>query len=89
VYFAQLSTIDVPVLAVSHRDDACPCSPGSAKAGSKLMAALSAASAKEHKIFTGGAAPLSKGPCLARTPHGFFGMHGTVVRAIAEWIKDR
>ncbi len=85
VYFAQLSAIRVPVLAVSHRDDLCPCSPGSAKAGAKLMAALSQAPAKEHKIVTGGAPPLSKGACLARTPHGFFGIEGEVVRAIAAW----
>jgi hypothetical protein len=89
VYFAKLAAIRAPVLAVSHRDDACPCSPGSAKAGAKLMAALGAASVKEHKIITGGAPPLSKGPCLARAPHGFFGIEGTVVKAIAEWIKKR
>jgi len=87
VYFAKLAAIGAPVLAVSHEDDACPCSPGSANTGAKLMAALSAASAKEHKIFTGGAPPLSKGPCLARAPHGFFGIEDTVVKAIAEWIK--
>jgi pimeloyl-ACP methyl ester carboxylesterase len=86
VYFAQLSAIRVPVLAVSHRDDLCPCSPGSPKAGAKLMAALSQAPAKEHKILTGGAPPLSTGPCLARTPHGFFGIEGEVVRAVAAWI---
>jgi hypothetical protein len=89
VYFAKLAAIRAPVLAVSHGDDACPCSPGTAKAGAKLMAALSSASAKEHKTFTGGATPLSKGPCLARAPHGFFGIEGKVVRAIAEWIKSR
>jgi hypothetical protein len=87
VYFAKLAAIRSPVLAVSHSDDGCPCSPGSAKAGAKLMAALDAASVKEHKVFTGGAPPLSKGPCLARAPHGFFGIEGTVVRAIANWIK--
>jgi pimeloyl-ACP methyl ester carboxylesterase len=89
VYFAQLSAIRVPVLAVSHRDDLCPCSPGSQKAGAKLMAAVSQAPAKENKIVTGGAPPLSKGPCLARTPHGFFGVEGEVIRAIAAWIRTR
>ena len=89
VYFAQLAAIRVPVLAVSHRNDGCPCSPGSAAAGAKLMAALSEASAKEHKIFSGGDPPLSKGPCLAQAPHGFFGIEDEVVKAIAEWIKKR
>jgi hypothetical protein len=86
VYFAQLDAIRVPVLAVSHRNDACPCSPGSAAAGAKLMAALSRAPAKEHRIFTGGDPPLSTGPCLARAPHGFFGIEGEVVKTIAAWI---
>jgi hypothetical protein len=89
VYFANLAAIRAPVLAVSHRDDRCPCSPGSAAAGAKLMAALSGASAKEHKVFTRGEPPLSQGPCLARTPHGFFGIEGEVVKAIAEWIRNR
>ncbi len=89
VYFAQLAAIRVPVLGVSHRNDGCPCSPGSAAAGAKLMAALSAASAKEHRIVTGGDPPLSKGPCLARAPHGFFGIEGQVVTAIADWIRKR
>lgn len=89
VYSANLAAIRVPVLAVSHRDDRCPCSPRSAAAGAKLMAALSGASAKEHKVFTGGDPPLSKGLCQAREPHGFFGIEGEVVKAIAEWIRNR
>jgi pimeloyl-ACP methyl ester carboxylesterase len=89
VHFARLDAIRVPVLAVSHRDDACPCSPGSAAAGAKLMAALRAAPRKEHKIFKGGDPPLSQGPCLARVPHGFFGIEGEVVKAIAGWIRTR
>jgi hypothetical protein len=89
VYFAQLSAIRVPVIAISHRDDGCPCSPGSAEAGAKLMAAVSRAPAKEHRIFTGGDPPLSKSPCLARTPHGFLGIEGEIVRAISAWIGER
>jgi len=71
---------------VSHRDDDCDCTPGSAAAGSRLVAALTSASAKEHKIFTGGWAPIS-GPCAARAPHGFFGIEERVVESIAGWIK--
>ena len=89
VYFAQLDAIRVPVLAVAHRNDGCPCSPGSAAAGAKLMAALSRAPAKEHRMFTGGDPPRSKGPCLALAPHGFFGIEGEVVTAIAAWIGKR
>jgi hypothetical protein len=53
------------------------------------MAALTGASRKEHKIVTGGAAPVARSPCQARTPHGFFGMEAQVVRAIADWIKNQ
>jgi hypothetical protein len=88
VYFAQLSAIRVPVLALSHSRDGCPCSPGSAEAGAKLMAALGGAPAKEHRAFSGGSPPLSTGPCLARTPHGFLGLEGEVVKAIARWIRE-
>jgi hypothetical protein len=86
VYEASLSSVRVPVLIVSHRDDACECSPGSVATGGKLVAALTAAVRKEHRIFAGGLAPLS-GPCAARAPHGFFGIEERVVKAIADWIK--
>ena len=86
VYDAPLAAVRLPVLIVSHRDDGCKCSPGSAAVGNKLLAALSGATAKEHKIFTGGSAPIS-GPCDARAPHGFFGIEAAVVKAIADWIK--
>jgi len=89
VHFASLSAIRVPVLAVSHRDDRCPCSPGRAAVGAKLMAALTSAPAKEHKAFTGGSPPRSTRPCLARAQHGFWGIESDVVKAIADWISKR
>ena len=51
VHFAQLSAIRVPVLAVSHRDDVCPCSPSSAAAGAELMAAVSRGSGEGAQDF--------------------------------------
>jgi hypothetical protein len=86
IYFAPLAAIRVPVLSIGHQDDACPCSPGGAEAGQKLMTALKAAAAKEHKVITGGSPALSQSPCHARTPHGFFGKEEDVVKAIAAWI---
>jgi len=86
VYDAPLSAIRGPVLVVSHRDDECACTPGSADAGNRLVAALTGTSAKAHRIFTGGSAPLS-GPCAARAPHGFFGIEERVVTSIADWIR--
>jgi len=88
VYDAPLAAIRAPVFLVSHRDDGCACSPGSAAAGGRLIAALAGASSKEHRIFTGGLTPLS-GPCQARAPHGFFGIEERVVKVIADWIKAR
>jgi hypothetical protein len=88
VYDASLPAVRVPVLVTSHRDDACACSPGSAAAGGRLIAALTGTPTKEHRIFTGGLAPLS-GPCGARAPHGFYGIEERLVKAIADWIKAR
>lgn len=89
IYFAQLANIRVPVLSIGHENDACPCSPGGAGVGRKMIAALKQSPKKEHKVWTGGNPPISKEPCLARTPHGFLGVESDVVRAIAEWIMPR
>jgi pimeloyl-ACP methyl ester carboxylesterase len=88
VHDASLSAIRVPVLVVSHRDDGCECSPGSAASGATLLAALTGTSRKDLRVFTGGSTPLS-GPCRPRAPHGFFGIEERVVKAIADWIKAR
>ena len=58
-------------------------------AGAELMAALSQAPAKEHRIFTGGGPPQSTRPCLARMPHGFLRIEGAVVETVAGWIGKR
>jgi hypothetical protein len=86
VYDAPLAAIRGPVLVVTHRDDDCVCSPGSATAGHRLIAALAGTSAKAHKMFTGGLMPIS-GPCAARAAHGFFGIEERVVESIADWIR--
>jgi len=86
VYDAQLSAISVPVLVVSHSEDGCGCSPGGEAPNKKLLAALSGASAKEQKVFSGGSPPVSA-PCEAKAQHGYFGIEGSVVKAIADWIK--
>jgi len=86
VYNAQLATIKRPVLVVSHRDDGCACSPGTAEVGGKLVAALSGAPAKEFRMFTGGIPPRSP-PCEANSQHGYIGIENEVVKAIADWIK--
>jgi pimeloyl-ACP methyl ester carboxylesterase len=87
VYDAPLVDIRVPVLVVSHENDACPCSPGSSVVGSRLLAACPRAPAKEHKVFTGGSPPVEP-PCEARTAHGYLGLEASVVEFIAEWVKS-
>jgi hypothetical protein len=88
VYDAQLSEFSGPALVVSHRADGCGCSPGGAGPNNKLLAALKGASAKEQQVFNGGKTPTS-GPCDAFAQHGYFGIEGSVVKAIAAWIKSR
>ncbi|MGH2349756.1 MAG: alpha/beta hydrolase [bacterium] len=88
VYDAPLADIRVPVLVVSHENDACPCSPGGAIVGSRLLTACARAPAKEHKVFTGGSLPIEP-PCEARTAHGYLGIEENVVEFIAGWIKTR
>jgi hypothetical protein len=88
IYFAPLASIRVPVLSIGHQDDACPCSPGGADAGRKMMAALAQSPRKEHRVWSGGSAPISTQPCLARTAHGFLGVENGVVGAIATWIAQ-
>jgi hypothetical protein len=85
VHDASLGEIRGSVLVVSHEHDGCPCSPGSAAVGARLLTALPSARAKEMKIFTGGSPPLSS-PCEARSPHGYFGLEDSVVEFIANWI---
>jgi hypothetical protein len=89
IYFAPLDQIRVPVLSIGHENDACPCSPGKAEIGRRLLAALKQSPRKEHKVWTGGGPPISKEPCWARTPHGFLGAESDVVKAIVEWIAPR
>jgi hypothetical protein len=86
VFNAQLSAVNVPALVVHHLQDACACSPP--KFAAKVVAALTAAPAKDLITFTGGDPPISKDPCMARTSHGFLGIEDKVVAAIAEWIRD-
>ncbi len=87
VYDAGLADIRIPVLLVSHENDACPCSPGSSAVGSRLLAACSGAPSKEHRTFTGGTPPIEP-PCEARTAHGYSGIEESVVEFIAGWIKS-
>ncbi len=79
-----LSRVSVPVLIVAHRNDACPSTPPSG-AGT-LKGRLTKAAKAEIVLLDGGATPES-GPCRAKAQHGFFGIEGKAVDAIAGFIK--
>lgn len=85
VFNAQLSAINVPAFVVSHTGDACQCSPP--KTTAKVIAALTGAKDKDSLLVSGGDPPISTDPCQALAPHGFLGIEGSVVDAIAKWIK--
>ena len=86
VFDATLSAINVPALLVAHKSDGCQCSPASAVGA--VLAALTKSPAKHNILFTKSDPPQSKGPCLAMTPHGFFGVEDAAVKAIADWIQE-
>ena len=89
VFKAELSMIHVPTYVVSHRQDSCPRSLGSAFGGhpEAILDALTgvASDKKELKEFDGGG---NVGPaCEAFAYHGFNGIEDDVVRNIAAFIK--
>jgi alpha/beta superfamily hydrolase len=79
-----LHRISVPTLILSHRDDGCPFSPAADAA--KLEARLTSSSKVEVVMLDGGSPPQSD-PCDAYAQHGFFGIEGKAVDAIARFIK--
>jgi len=81
----RLSDIRVPTLVVHHRDDACRATPYADMA--PLLRDLKSTPRRELLTFEGGDPPQS-GPCDARSAHGFLGIEGEVVAAIARWITE-
>jgi pimeloyl-ACP methyl ester carboxylesterase len=78
-----LPQVTVPALILSHRDDGCGITP--AADSPKLAKRLNKARKVDTEILQGGAAPISE-PCEARSQHGFFGIEGQAVDAIAKFI---
>jgi hypothetical protein len=79
----NLESIVVPVLIVTHRDDACAVtSPDDSKT---LKTRFSASPRVQVHVFNGGSAPLSN-PCDPLSAHGYFGIEQKVIDAITKWI---
>lgn len=81
-----LEQLQLPVLMVHHRDDACRVS--SIEEARTTRARLSATTAVDFTEVNGGAYPRSA-PCDNLSAHGFFGVEEKVVRIIADWIGGR
>ena len=80
-----LDRIRVPALVVAHEDDECRVTP---PGGAEWIAEnLVNASTVEVKIFSGGDSPRFRA-CGALSAHGFLGIEGKVVAAIAGFIKS-
>ena len=75
----------MPALVVAHEDDECRVTP---PGGAEWIAEnLVNASTVEVKIFSGGDSPRFRA-CGALSAHGFLGIEGKVVAAIAGFIKS-
>lgn len=81
-----LEQLQLPVLMVHHRDDACRVS--SIKEARITQACLSATTVVDFTEVNGGAYPRSS-PCENLSAHGFFGMEEKAVLVIADWISGR
>ena len=81
-----LNQINLPVLMVHHRHDACRVS--SIDEARTTKAHLSATAPVDFVEVLGGAYPRSS-PCDNLSAHGFFGMEEKVVQTIAGWIEGQ
>jgi pimeloyl-ACP methyl ester carboxylesterase len=81
---APLDRIKVPVLIVANSEDGCAVSPP--QGANALKSALTASPKVEIELFDGGDRPRAE-PCEAMSRHGYLGLEGKVVDAIARWIK--
>lgn len=81
-----LEQLQLPVLMVHHRNDACRVS--SYEEARITEASLSATTVVNFTEVTGGAYPRSA-PCDNLSAHGFFGVEEKVVQVIADWIGGR
>lgn len=73
-----------PAFILSHEKDGCDITP--ARDAPKLQRKLTGARKVEVKLLNGGSPPESD-PCQARSEHGFLGIEGQAVGAIAQFIK--
>jgi len=81
----EFDRITVPTLIVSHKEDKCFATPP--EDSQKIQEALINSPKVEVKYFTGGKPPLEES-CHGLSAHGFYGIEGQVITAIADFIKS-
>ncbi len=83
VFDVNLAAYTGPALVVAHAEDGCMITPASE--APRLLAALAGARPKKLLTLTGGAPPRSE-PCEAFAQHGYLGIEGQAMNAIADFI---
>lgn len=83
VFNVSLANYSGAALVASHEGDGCRFTP--AADAPRLLAALAGAQPKKLITFNGGSSPRSE-PCEAFSQHGFIGLEGQVMNAIADFI---
>lgn len=81
----ELEKIQVPVLIVSHKQDACRLTPPDA---SKALLTRVGSSPVRKYIELDGGSGASGNPCEAFHYHGFIGMEAEAVSRISDWVKQ-
>ncbi len=81
----RLKDIRVPTLIVHHKHDSCVVTPY--ELTHSLMGSLTQAPKRELLTFVDGDLSVLD-PCEPMSHHGFLGLDGEVVTAIASWIKQ-
>jgi pimeloyl-ACP methyl ester carboxylesterase len=81
-----LEKLELPVLMVHHRDDACRVSPF--QEAERTRDSLRSHTRVDFTEVSGGAYPRSA-PCDNLSAHGFFGIEEKVVQVITDWVDGR
>jgi pimeloyl-ACP methyl ester carboxylesterase len=82
VFDAHPEDVHIPALVIANRDDRCKVAPPS------MANAIAQSMRNTHAtvLFVQGGSVRSSNGCASLSPHGYYGIEGTVVDDIAEWM---
>jgi pimeloyl-ACP methyl ester carboxylesterase len=86
VFDAHPDKVTVPALVIANSDDRCNVAPPQNAA--KIAAAITQAPSVKVLNVSGGEQRSSR-DCGSLSPHGYYGIEGQVVDAVADWMKAR